>query len=755
MMEDDAMVLVTGRFRGGAGGEPTARDMEEVLKGVADQVKVREGVSRIQVESVSCGADKKNQASKKGKKAKIEPSFRFTAKARGLSKELVQATLQIDQKNSICVCQNSFVFDEIRFRVLKIDCNKQAERRNKRDNTEPRSRQVDVVNAFQIKGDCVRLKKMQLVDSDVTDIVLKELKKAITCHRTISKIDLSGNLLTNAGAQAILEFLKSHPKDTENVRELDLSRNSEIENTTLEEIAGVVAVSTLKYLSNGDNHADALRSLNERGLGDAGAVAVANFLSGSKDKGDSKQLPVLGLAKNSVGRAGACALAQAMLTDSPLVRSVKLLEVYSNAGGDFWAVSFAPVIRTNRSLTSLDLGSNEIGDRGAAEIACALRGSALGELHLDYNCISRLGAQALSDSVPSSQLHTLWLHGNPIGEPFSTSHLAATVFANRLRLIPRPAKEEIASQLAARAMEMQSVLEEAFRNEAARAERSVCADIDPDQMASLSLQCYERLMPGHAQDIRGQAVIACFLVQFGSTVLPVSLGIGTRFVDTLLLGGPDERERVKDSHAEIVARRGLLRFLHAQLYLLRENKSSLIFSQAPGKTAYSLSPHVRFHLYTSTAPCGAASSRSLDPKVISGKGGGRTCSPSWQPGFRKSCTDKIARWNTQGLQGKRLGDKVGVIPLNSIVIGRRWSDRCSLCLPNSAPTKILLEPNISNQQTLRGDSDNCVVWTLGDESPHMYDGKTGLRINTCPAPISPWWLQQEVAILWPGLHWQI
>ena len=64
---------------------------------------------------------------------------------------------------------------------------------------------------------------------------------------------------------------------------------------------------------------------------------------------------------------------------------------------------------------------------------------------------------------------------------------------------------------------------------------------------------------------------------------------------------------VNDSHAEVVARRGLVRFLQRQLDLFhsRSGDAKCIFSQSqPGKVQ--LRRGVHFHLYISTAPCGDA-----------------------------------------------------------------------------------------------------------------------------------------------------
>lgn len=63
-----------------------------------------------------------------------------------------------------------------------------------------------------------------------------------------------------------------------------------------------------------------------------------------------------------------------------------------------------------------------------------------------------------------------------------------------------------------------------------------------------------------------------------------------------------------DSHAEVIARRGLIRFFLRQLAILFSNSGEKsIFEQPKVKGAkIRLRDGVQFHLYISTAPCGDA-----------------------------------------------------------------------------------------------------------------------------------------------------
>jgi Leucine Rich repeat len=116
------------------------------------------------------------------------------------------------------------------------------------------------------------------------------------------------------------------------------------------------------------------------------------------------------LVLNSVGDVGASAIAAALRTN----KSLTLINLMGNSIGPVGATTLAEVLISNRTLQVLGLGGNSVGDGGAVEIAGALcTNKSLKKLSLVENSIGNVGVMALAEALKvNTSLKVLYLGEN-------------------------------------------------------------------------------------------------------------------------------------------------------------------------------------------------------------------------------------------------------------------------------------------------------------------------------------------------------
>ncbi|KAM4864348.1 double-stranded RNA-specific editase 1 isoform X5 [Urocitellus parryii] len=302
-----------------------------------------------------------------------------------------------------------------------------------------------------------------------------------------------------------------------------------------------------------------------------------------------------------------------------------------------------------------------------------------------------------------------------------------------------------------------------------------------DAVSRLVLGKFSDLTDNFSSPHARRKVLAGVVMTTGTDVKDakvISVSTGTKCINGEYMS--DRGLALNDCHAEIIARRSLLRFLYTQLELYlnsKEDQKSSIFQKSE-RGGFRLKDTVQFHLYISTSPCGDARIFSPHEPVLEGvRLDQQAAEPSDRHPNRKargqlrtkiesgegtipvrsnasiqtwdgvlqgerlltmSCSDKIARWNVVGTQGSLLSIFVEPVYFSSIILGSLYhGDHLSRAMyqrisniEDLPPLYTLNKPllsGISNAEARQpGKAPNFSVnWTVGDSALEVINATTG------------------------------
>lgn len=175
-----------------------------------------------------------------------------------------------------------------------------------------------------------------------------------------------------------------------------------------------------------------------------------------------------------------------------------------------------------------------------------------------------------------------------------------------------------------------------------------------DYIAHRSITGFQKLNVN--ESLHGRKTLACMLMitdgQYEKARV-ISIATGNSCLDETNLQYADDGTALHDCHAEILARRGLIRFLFEEIKQSKDSKTS-IFQYNSTNNKFELNKNISFHMYISSLPCGNACFNTSSSSIRYKQGQTEGTIPASTNSDKyaiKSCSDKIYRWNILGIQG--------------------------------------------------------------------------------------------------------
>lgn len=240
----------------------------------------------------------------------------------------------------------------------------------------------------------------------------------------------------------------------------------------------------------------------------------------------------------------------------------------------------------------------------------------------------------------------------------------------------------------------------------------------------------------------------------------VSIGTGSKFLYEKHLNS--NGNAVHDTHAEVVARRGFIRYIYNQTrQYIATNPSNSIFEEtdcANGK--FRLKSGIKFHLYVSTAPCGDARVHSH----VNGKNSAHSIIPEGQlrtkgqgaltikkdatslediHNVNMSCSAKLLRWNMLGVQGALLSELIEPIYFTSMIFGEKFEavhmkralygriETDAIDLPGGFKMvqPVLVKVSVSKSRSATFSPNHSVNWNINGYDVEIVESTSGCTMG--------------------------
>ncbi|XP_072133413.1 uncharacterized protein [Mobula birostris] len=283
---------------------------------------------------------------------------------------------------------------------------------------------VKLVSAALKNSEC-KIQKLWLYDVGLTDSGAKDLNSTLSTNQSLTELSLNDNKLGDSGVKLVSEALKiSECK----IQKLSL-RNVGLTDSGVEDLLSALrtnpSLTELNLSGNklGDSGvklvSEALRNseckiqklcLYDVGLTDSGAKDLASTLS------TNRSLTELNLNDNELGDSGVKLVSEALRNSKCEIQKLWLRDVGLTDSG---AEDLASALRTNPSLTELNLGANKLGDSGMKLVSAALRNTEckIQKLWLYDVGLTANGAKEIISTLSTNRsLKELSLNDNKLGD---------------------------------------------------------------------------------------------------------------------------------------------------------------------------------------------------------------------------------------------------------------------------------------------------------------------------------------------------
>ncbi|KAM4706503.1 NACHT, LRR and PYD domains-containing protein 1-like [Discoglossus pictus] len=272
--------------------------------------------------------------------------------------------------------------------------------------------------------DCA-LRELRLLGCDMTSSCCEDLQDVITINRSLITLDLSYNKLGDFGVKRLCYGLK-HPDCA--LQELRLCR-CDLTSSCCQDLQDVITINTslITLDLSGNELGDSGVKLLCDGLKDPYCALQelrldrCNLTSSCCEAlqdviTTNRSLITLDLSGNKLGDSGVKRLCDGLRHPDCALRELRLLgcDMTSSCCEDL-----QDVITINRSLITLDLSYNKLGDFGVKRLCYGLKhpDCALQELRLDGCDLTSSSYEDLQDVITTNRsLNTLDLSGNKLGD---------------------------------------------------------------------------------------------------------------------------------------------------------------------------------------------------------------------------------------------------------------------------------------------------------------------------------------------------